>query len=249
MPANRTELNQLLGVHTPDEPDLVYPDGGGALDLVVARTDLDELLGSRRASSLPSPVAGTVVLSVPGLPLMPQLASAPRAVPPATPTVRYSPRTKVVSSNVPFTVDVRFELARALPALWAKAQRNPEDSKAAQGKEKLRDLLLWLLAKRNAVVHPRHSVMYLHDGKTVAGRLDLVARLADTAVAIELDWAYAKASIEKLQAAHKEGMQVMWVCGAKLDKTAAKALRARANADFGSTFGWLFMFHLEHGWL
>lgn len=197
----------------------------------VPKTELNQLLGalaSAEASPPPAP--------------LPPAAPAAAAQPPAT-----EPAAKM---HAPVSGDIRFELARALPALWAKAQRDFADGKAVREKDKLRDLLVWLLAKRNATVRQRQGVTFSHEGHSSSGRLDVVASLgAGPSLAIEVDWAYARASLEKLQAAHRQGMHVMWVCGAKLDRAAAKALRSRANLEFGPTYGWLFMFHLEHGWL
>jgi hypothetical protein len=117
-------------------------------------------------------------------------------------------------------------------------------------KDKLRDLIVWLLTKRSATVRQRMTLHFKHEGQAVSGRLDVVAHLTDRSeLAIEVDWAYSRPSIEKLQAAHRQGMRVMWVCGAPLTKAAAKALRSRATAEFGPTYGWLFMYHLEHGWI
>ena len=145
---------------------------------------------------------------------------------------------------------IRFELARALPALWAKAQRDFADGRADREKEKLRELILWLLSKKCTDVRQRQTVNFQHDGRRTSGRVDVVAySAAGPALAIEMDWAYARKSLEKLQAAQRQGWDVMWVCGAKMDKAAARALRTRANAEFGPTFSWLYMFHLEHGWL
>lgn len=145
---------------------------------------------------------------------------------------------------------LRFELARALPALWSKAQRDFADGRAEREKEKLRELILWLLSKKCADVRQRQTVNFQHDGRRISGRVDVVAYSpAGSALAIEMDWAYARKSLEKLQAGQRQGWEVMWVCGAKMDKAAARALRVRANAELGPTFRWLHMFHLEHGWL
>jgi hypothetical protein len=153
----------------------------------------------------------------------------------------------------PFQSDIRFELGRVLPSLWLKAQRSQVNSsgKKLPGKEKLRELLEWLLVKRGSTLHRRFALTYPHEGRPLTGHLDVVATPeTGPLVAFEVDWAYSLQSLKKLKAAHEEGMHVMWVCGAKLDREGAKALRLKANSAFGATtYGWLFMFHLEHGWL
>jgi hypothetical protein len=155
-----------------------------------------------------------------------------------------------VKPDAPAGANLRFELARALPALWSKAQRDFADGRADREKEKLRELILWLLSKKCADVRQRQTVNFQHAGKRTSGRVDVVAYSpSGPALAIEMDWAYASKSLEKLQAAQRQGWDVMWVCGASMDKAAARALRVRANAEFGPTFRWLYMFHLEHGWL
>lgn len=183
-------------------------------------------------------------------------ASAPGPVKPvAAPTPAISinnppPAPSSAAQVTPSTDDLRFELARALPALWNKAQQAPVKGESLHEKDKLRDLLVWLLTKKGATIRQRHTVSYVHEGRPATGRIDVVANQPATQpLAIEVDWAYARPSLEKLQAAHQQGMRVMWVCGAKLDRTHAKALRTKANAELGRTNGWLFMFHLEHGWL
>lgn len=208
----------------------------------VPKTELSQLLGA--------PGADLTTLS-------PQLATdevalvATKAVELAPLVTALASRTPATPSAVPHNADIRFEIARALPALWAKAKRDFAEGKATREKDKLRDLLVWLLTKRNATVRQRQTQQFTHEGKATSGRLDIVACRDDgnPPLAIEVDWAYARPSLEKLLAAHRSGMQVMWVCGAKLDRAAAKALRARANAEFGPTYSWLFMFHLEQGWL
>lgn len=166
--------------------------------------------------------------------------------------VKRAPRTPrtAQAAGVPGHADLRFELARALPSLWAKAQRDFEAGRAEREKEKLRELILWLLGKKCADVRQRQSLNFQHEGRRTSGQVDLVAYPPGQApLALEMDWAYAARSLEKLQAAHRQGWHVMWVCGARMDKAAARALRERANGQFGPTYGWLFMFHLEHGWL
>lgn len=94
---------------------------------------------------------------------------------------------------------LRFELARALPALWSKAQRDFADGRADREKEKLRELILWLLSKKCSDVRQRQPVNFQHDGRRTSGRVDVVAYcLAGPALAIEMDWAYARKSLEKL---------------------------------------------------
>jgi hypothetical protein len=180
----------------------------------------------------------------------PDTAPAASTPQPATPAPLKRSSSSAQAQGVPGHADLRFELARALPALWAKAQRDFADGRAEREKEKLRELILWLLGKKCADVRQRQSLNFQHDGRRTTGQVDVVAYPPGHApLALEMDWAYAAKSLEKLQAAHRQGWHVMWVCGAKMDKAAARALRERANTQFGPTYGWLFMFHLEHGWL
>lgn len=223
----------------------------------VSKFDLNQLLGAQPPEPLaaPSKLCAAVPVAAPEaspLPAPPPPCDQP--VPCATGPSAASLHVATQSPplNRASASDVRFELAKVLPRLWAKAQLDAPAGKAAtgSGKERLRALLVWLLEKRQAKVHLRHTLKYRHDGADCSGRLDLIAvSTGAPTLAVEIDWAYSKASLEKLLAAHRQGLNVLWVCGAKLDRDAAKALRVRANAEFGSTFGWLFMFHLDHGWL
>lgn len=187
-----------------------------------------------------------------GPPPVPPLPDNPVGLGPVPPRVRTTTATTVATgaSVPPATADLRFELTRALPALWAKAQRDFADGRADREKEKLRELILWLLSKKCADVRQRQSINFQHEGRRTSGRIDVVAFVpGKPSLAIEMDWAYARKSLEKLQAAHRQGQHVLWVCGAVIDKDAARALRARANLEFGPTYSWLYMFHLVHGWL
>lgn len=185
-------------------------------------------------------------------PETPRTSTKPRALPAADSSAPAS-GVKVEANpdgHRPAGTLLRFELARALPALWSKAQRDFADGRADREKEKLRELILWLLSKKCSDVRQRQTVNFQHDGRRTSGRVDVVAYSpAGPALAIEMDWAYARKSLEKLQAGQLQGWEVMWVCGAKMDKAAARAMRVRANAELGPTFRWLHMFHLEHGWL
>lgn len=191
------------------------------------------------------------LLSPPGASESFSQSTAPDLVRDATPPGnRPSPGSAADAGAKKSEPDIRFELARALPSLWAKALREKAAGTATREKDKLRELLVWLLTKRSALVKQRHTLQFVHEGKSLSGRLDVVASVPGSCdLAIEIDWVYSRASIEKLQAAHRQGMRVMWVVGQPLLKQQAKGIRARANAEFGSTYGWLFLFHLEHGWL
>jgi hypothetical protein len=169
---------------------------------------------------------------------------------PPTPRTKHLAEPTTPSAARPAGQSLRYDLARALPALWSKAQRDFADGRSDREKEKLRDLIVWLLSKKCDDVRQRQTVNFQHEGRRTSGRIDIVAYCpAGSTLAIEMDWAYARKSLEKLQAAQRQGWEVMWVCGSKMDKEVARALRARANADFGPTYRWLYMFHLEHGWL
>jgi hypothetical protein len=184
------------------------------------------------------------------LPPRPPLGTPEPAPTPVTPLTQSRPA-DVTGHGAPAPhSDLRFELARALPALWTRARRDFVDGKTAREKEKLRDLVVWLLAKKSAQVRLRPAIRLGSAANAPTGRLDMIAAVeGQPALAIEVDWAYARASLDKLLAAHHDGLRVLWVCGARIDRTAAKEMRVRANADFGPTFSWLYMFHLEHGWL
>ncbi len=228
----------------------------------VPTTELHELLGAEPSAHPASAVAG-VVPPVSPTPPSPDALPTPTSVvlvppaltaqlPSADPSAGVPPVAPPKAPSAPREgpADIRFELARALPSLWGKARKDAALDKDVREKDKLRELIVWLLAKRQATVRQRVTLRYQQDGKPASGRLDVVAHLTDRSeLAIEVDWAYAAASLAKLQAAQRQGMRVMWVCGAPLTFSAAKALRARANAEFGPTYGWLFMFHLDHGWL
>ena len=163
---------------------------------------------------------------------------------PAAPT---SPAPRERKSLTP----LQYELARALPALWNKA--NSGDLTASEQHKKLLDLVVWVAGKQGAGARQRHRVQFWDKGVKKDGQIDLA--LLDTAgkpvLVLEMDWTKNAASVAKLQAAHHAKLPILWIVGVPCKtKADAKLLRGFANDVTGRPTGWwLPIFHLVHGWI
>lgn len=152
--------------------------------------------------------------------------------------------------STPLTA-LQFDIARAAPALWKKAQ--DRQLTAREQRTKLVDLLVWMAAKQGYTVKQRWPIQYWQESVKKDGKIDLMFSDAkgDPVLALEVDWVKNAASYHKLQAASVSDIPVLGVSGhACASKDAAKQLRTFANRAMGKTTGgWLPLFHLEHGWL
>jgi hypothetical protein len=146
---------------------------------------------------------------------------------------------------------LQFDIARAAPSLWKKAQ--DRQLTAREQRLKLLDLLVWMVAKQGYTAKQRWPIQYWQDSVKKDGKIDLVFCDAEGApvLALELDWSRNPASFYKLQAASVLDIPVLGVSGLSCaTKENAKELRAFANAAMGKPTGWwLPLFHLEHGWV
>lgn len=146
---------------------------------------------------------------------------------------------------------LQFDIARAAPALWKKAQ--DRQLTAREQHLKLLDLLAWMASKQGYTVKQRWPVQYWQDSVKKDGRIDLMFSDSKGApvLALELDWTKNSGSFHKLQAASVSDIPVMGISGISCSsKEAAKEIRAFANTAMGKPTGWwLPLFHLEHGWV
>lgn len=146
---------------------------------------------------------------------------------------------------------LQYELARALPALWNKA--NSGALTAGEQHKKLLDLVVWVAGKQGVGARQRHRVQFWDKGVKKDGQIDLA--LLDAAnkpiLVLEMDWTKNAASVVKLQAAHQTKLPVLWIVGVPCKtKADAKLLRVFANDVTGRPTGWwLPIFHLVHGWV
>lgn len=167
----------------------------------------------------------------------------------AEPTSHLSP---AVLGTVPrpSIQNLRAFLGSAVPRLWAYASTRA-DLRNTNARAKLRELVGWLLQKNGFSVHKHAPAPYIRDGKKVRGRLDLLA-LDDTGaavLAIETDFDKDTASVHKLGAWHVQGVAVLWLVRASVDKQGIPGFRARANQVLGQdTHNWLQVCDIEHGW-
>jgi hypothetical protein len=146
---------------------------------------------------------------------------------------------------------LQFDIARAAPSLWKKAQ--DRQLTAREQHVKLLDLLVWMAGKQAYTAKQRSPIQYWKDSVKKDGRIDLVLRDATgaPALALELDWTKNASSVCKLQAAAATGFPILWLVGGAFPtKEDAKQLRALANETTGKpSHWWLPIFHLDHGWL
>jgi len=136
--------------------------------------------------------------------------------------------------------------------LWRFAQARVEGQPARLQRRKLRDLICWLLAKEGFTVRTNVPMPYERGGETVAGRLELlvVTNAGTPVLAIETDWIGEPSSLMKLEAAHRAGVQALWILGHPCEADRLLRYRTLANRTLQqSTASWLAIYHLDHGWL
>jgi hypothetical protein len=150
-----------------------------------------------------------------------------------------------------FLTALQFDLARALPPLWKKA--NSKHLTAKEQHKKMLELLIWVAGKQGYAAKPRCAIQYWQNHVKKDGTIDL--QLLDAkgvpALLVEMDWTRNESSLHKLQAASISKTPILWISGVPYSsKDEAKQLRAFANEAMGKATGWwLPIFHLEHGWL
>lgn len=146
---------------------------------------------------------------------------------------------------------LQFELARALPALWKKA--NNRHLTAKEQHKKLTDLIIWVATKNGYTARQRYPIQFWENHIKKDGKVDLAILDTSGAVALllEIDWTKNESSLWKLQAASISKTPVLWVVGVPCEtKEDAKQLRGFANAATGKPTGWwLPIFHLVHSWI
>lgn len=155
-----------------------------------------------------------------------------------------------VRGRAPLT-PLQFDLARALPPLWKKA--NNKHLTPKEQHRKLLELLIWVAGKHGYRAKHRYAVQYWQNQVKKDGRIDLqlIDAAQNTALLVELDWVRNESSIHKLQAASIAKVPILWISGVPFaTRDEAKQLRRFANESTGKPTGWwLPLFHLEHGWL
>jgi hypothetical protein len=146
---------------------------------------------------------------------------------------------------------LQFDLARALPPLWKKA--NDRHLTAKEQHKKMLELLVWLGGKQGYIVRQRCPIQYWQSHIKKDGFIDLqfLDSTGTPALIIEMDWKRNEASLHKLQAASISKTPILWISGVPCaTKDDARQLRGFANTAMGKPTGWwLPIFHLEHGWL
>lgn len=146
---------------------------------------------------------------------------------------------------------LQYDLARAAPSLWKKAQ-DPQLT-AREQHLKLLDLLVWVAAKQGYTVKQRWAIQYWENSVKKDGKIDLMFKDDKDApvLAVELDWTRNSSSFHKLQAASVSNIPVLGISGIQCaSKEGAKELRAFANTAMGKPTGWwLPLLHLEYGWV
>jgi hypothetical protein len=157
---------------------------------------------------------------------------------------------KAVRDRAPYP-QLPFDLTRALPPLWKKA--NNKHFTATEQHKKMLELLIWVAGKHGFKVKQRFPIQYWQNHVKKDGKIDL--QLLDAnglpALLIEMDWTRNESSLHKLQAASILKIPVLWVSGVFYDtKEEARQLRVFADGVMGKpTRWWLPLIHLEHGWL
>lgn len=146
---------------------------------------------------------------------------------------------------------LQFDVARAVPSLWKKAQ--DRQLTAREQHAKLVDLVAGMASKQGYTEKRHWPIQYWQDSVKKDGKIDLVLRASSgtPVLALEFDWVKNAASYCKLRAAAFQDIPVIGISGITCaTKDAAKDLRVFANNSTGKpTGGWLPLFHLEHGWI
>lgn len=177
---------------------------------------------------------------------MPQLIHPGPGAPPVVATVPGKP-VREHAGRTP----LQFNLARALPPLWKKA--NNKHLTAREQHKKLLEMLIWVADKHGCTARQRCPIQYWQNHIKKDGRIDVqfVDATGAPALLVELDWTRNESSVHKLQAAAISKTPVLWISGVPFaTKEEARQLRTFANEATGKPTGWwLPLFHLEHGWL
>ena len=123
---------------------------------------------------------------------------------------------------------LRQQLSQSIPRLWAKACEKTQDNREQH--RRLQDLIVWYLKKNGCDVIAPWAQSYFDHGRTVQGRLDVMAVRAFDGVrlAVEASFKASSGAGYKLLSAKRDGAAALLVCGFAADATAAHLAMTRA---------------------
>jgi len=123
---------------------------------------------------------------------------------------------------------LRQQLSQSMPRLWAKACEKALDNREQH--RRLHDLIVWYLKKNGCDVIAPWAQSYFDHGRTVQGRLDLMAvRESDgVRLAVEVCFKASSGSGYKLLSAKRDGAAALLVCGFAADTASAHLAMTRA---------------------